>query len=139
MLDQRTIDADEDRLRAAAASLPDRERAAFYREARRRLRDPDTYAVLNWFFMVGLHHFYLGRYGRGLLDIGLVAAGIMSMIAGYVPVGLAAIMLVFILELRALFRSQVIVQAWNNGLQRQLLREYGVDPDALAPGVGRDR
>jgi len=139
MLDQRTIDAEEDRLRAAAASLPDRERAAFYREAQRRLRDPDTYAVLNWFFMVGLHHFYLGRYGRGLMDIGLVAAGIMLMMSGHVLVGLAAILVVFVIELQALFRSQVIVQAWNNGIQRQLLREYGIDPDASAPDVGRDR
>lgn len=139
MLDQRTIDAEEDCLRAAVASLPDSERAAFHREARRRLRDPDTYAVLNWFFMVGLHHFYLGRYGRGLLDIGLVAAGIGLMIGGHLLVGLGAILVVFILELQALFRSQVIVQAWNNGLQRQLLGEYGIDPDTLAPGVGRDR
>lgn len=139
MPDQRAIDAEEDRLRTAAAGLPDRERAAFYREARRRLRDPDTYAVLNWFFMVGLHHFYLGRHGRGLLDIGLVAAGIGFMVAGHVLLGLGLVLVVFILELQALFRSQVIVQSWNNRIQRQLLREYGVDPDASAPGPGRDR
>lgn len=139
MPDQREIDAEEDRLRAAAAGLPDRERAAFYREARRRLRDPDTYAVLNWFFMVGLHHFYLGRYGRGLLDIGLVVAGIGLMIGGHMLAGLGPILVVFILELQALFRSQVIVQAWNNRIQRELLREYGVDPDASAADVGQNR
>lgn len=139
MPDQRAIDAEEDRLRAAAAGLPDRERAAFHREARRRLRDPDTYAVLNWFFMVGLHHFYLGRHGRGLLDIGLVAAGIGLMISGHVLVGLGPILMVFILELQALFRSQVIVQAWNNRIQRQLLREYGVDPDASVANPGHTR
>ncbi len=139
MLDQRTLEAEDDRLRAAAAGLPDNERAAFHREARRRLRDPDTYAVLNWFFMVGLHHFYLGRHGRGLLDIGLVAAGIGLVIGGQILFGLAAIMVVFILELLALFRSQVIVQAWNNRIQRQLLREYGIDPDAPAAGPGQDR
>lgn len=139
MPDQRTIDAEEDRLRTAAASLPDRERAAFYREAQRRLRDPDTYAVLNWFFMVGLHHFYLGRYGRGLLDIGVVAAGIMLIIGGHMLAGLGSILVVFVLELQALFRSQVIVQVWNNRIQRQLLREYGIDPDASAPDAGPDR
>jgi hypothetical protein len=139
MLDQRTIDVEEDRLRTAVASLPDSERAAFHREARRRLRDPDTYAVLNWFFMVGLHHFYLGRYGRGLLDIGLVAAGIGLMIGGHVLVGLGAILVVLVVELQALFRSQVIVQAWNNGIQRQLLREYGIDPEARATGATGSR
>ncbi len=139
MLDQRAVEAEEDRLRAVAAGLPDKERAAFHREARRRLRDPDTYAVLNWFFVVGLHHFYLGRHGRGLLDVGLVAAGIGLMIAGQVLFGLAAILGVFILELQALFRSQVIVQAWNNRIQRQLLHEFGIDPDASAAGPKQDR
>lgn len=137
MPDQRAIDAEEDHLRAVAARLSDQERAAFYREARRRLRDPDTYAVLNWFFMVGLHHFYLGRYGRGLLDIALVAAGIGFMMIGHVLIGVGAILVVFILELQALFRSQVIVQAWNNRVQRELLQEYGVDPDAAGPEQGR--
>lgn len=132
MPDQRAIDAEEDRLRAAAARLPDGERAAYYREARRRLRDPDTYAVLNWFFIVGLHHFYLGRHLRGLFDIGLVAAGIGLMINGHVTPGVAAVVLVLLLEMQALFRSQGIVQAWNNRIQRQLLYEYGVDPDAAA-------
>ena len=139
MLDQRAVDAEEDRLRAAAAGLPDKERAAFYREARRRLRDPDTYAVLTWFFMVGLHHFYLGRHGRGVLDIGLVAVGIGLMIGGHVLAGLGPILAVFILELQALFRSQVIVQAWNNRIQRELLREYGVHPDASAADPDQNR
>jgi hypothetical protein len=139
MDDRRAIDAEEDRLRAAAARLPDSERAAFYREARRRFRDPDTYAVLNWFFMVGLHHFYLGRHLRGLLDIALVAGGVALMIAGHGLAGLTAVLVVFVLELQALFRSQVIVQAWNNRIQRALLREYGMDPDAPVADPGRDR
>lgn len=54
-----TVEAEEERLRARARALPDRERAAFHREATRALRDPDTYGVLNWFLVVGLHHFYL--------------------------------------------------------------------------------
>lgn len=138
MLDRRAIEAEEDRLRAVAAGLPDLERAAFHREARRRLRDPDTYAVLNWFFMVGLHHFYLGRHGRGLLDIALVAIGIALMVGGHVLIGFGAILVVIILELQALFRSQVIVQAWNNRIQRELLREFGVDPDASSAGPGHN-
>lgn len=139
MPDQRAIEAEEDRLRAVVAGLPDKERAAFHRQARRRLRDPDTYAVLNWFFMVGLHHFYLGRHGRGLLDIALVAAGIGLVIGGHTLPGLGAIGVVFILELQALFRSQVIVQDCNNRIQRELLHEYGVDPGASAAGPGQDR
>ncbi|WP_070989020.1 hypothetical protein [Halofilum ochraceum] len=139
MLDWRAVEAEEDRLRAAAAGLPDQERAAFHREARRRLKDPDTYAVLNWFFIVGLHHFYLGRHGRGLLDVGLVAAGIGLMVEGHVLAGLGPILAVLILELGALFRSQVIVQDWNNRIQRQLLRAYGADPDASAADPGHNR
>lgn len=76
MLDRDSVEAEEEQLREAAAALPDEQRRGFYREVKRELKDPDTYAVLNWFFLVGLHHFYLRRWGRGLLDIGLVIAGI---------------------------------------------------------------
>jgi len=130
MLDRRAVEAEEERLRALVARLPDERRAAFHRASRERLRDPDTYAVLNWFFLVGLHHFYLGRHGRGLLDVGLVALGIGLIVAGYWMSGLIPIAAVLVIELYALFRSQVIVQDWNNRIQREILHEQGDNPHA---------
>ena len=124
MLKQDEVDAEEERLRARARELPEAERAAFHRESARVLRDPDTYAVLNWFFLVGLHHFYLGRWWRGLLDVALVAAGIALLLTGEPVAGAACIGLVLVVELGALFRAQIIVQAWNNDRLRRLLARH---------------
>jgi len=135
MISRRDVEAEHERLRELVAGLDDDRRAAFHRAARERLGDPDTYAVLNWFFIVGLHHLYLGRWARGLADIALVLLGLGLMIVGQ-PVGVVAIVAVAVLELYALFRSQVIVQDWNNRVRRRILREQGVDPGSAA---GDDR
>ncbi|MBA1149184.1 TM2 domain-containing protein [Ectothiorhodospiraceae bacterium WFHF3C12] len=125
MLKREAVEAEEERLREAAAALPDDKRRTFYREVKRELKDPDTYAVLNWFFLVGLHHFYLRRWGRGVLDLGLVLLGIVLLVMQQLVAGVALILLVAIVELWALVRSQVIVQDWNNQVYRQALRRFG--------------
>lgn len=127
MLKQDYVDAEEDRLKAAANALPADERRAFYRDASRTLKDPDTYAALNWFFLTGLHHFYLGRWGKGLLDLGIFILGIALIIAGDFLAGILLILLVTAIEFWALFRSQIIVQDWNNRIYRQLLKRYRPD------------
>lgn len=126
MLHQRDVDAEEERLRVQASALPSEQRKAFYRDVKRQLRDPDTYAVLNWFFLAGLHHFYLGRWGRGFFNLAVFLAGVALIILQQVWPGIALIVLVSAWELWALFRAQIIVQNWNNQLYRRLLRRYGV-------------
>ena len=126
MLNQREVDAEEERLRALAQSLPDARRNAFFLEAKERLRDPDTYAALNWFFLAGLHHFYLGKWIKGLCNLAVFVAGIVLMFARSVWLGLGLILLVSVWELWALFRAQIIVQDWNNRLYRDLLKRYGM-------------
>ncbi|MAT52813.1 MAG: hypothetical protein CMK32_16675 [Porticoccaceae bacterium] len=123
MLHQRDVDADEERLRTAVAALKDEQRRVFYERARNRLRDPDTYAALNWFFLAGLHHFYLGRWWLGLLDLGVFLLGVVLIVAGLVWPGIGLILCVSVLELWALFRAQIIVQDWNNRIYRSLLAE----------------
>ena len=123
MLHQRDVDAEEERLRTAVAALKDEQRRVFYERARHRLRDPDTYAALNWFFLAGLHHFYLGRWWLGLLDLGVFLLGVVLIVAGLVWPGIGLILCVSVLELWALFRAQIIVQDWNNRIYRSLLAE----------------
>lgn len=126
MLNQREVDAEEERLRELADALPDEQRKAFYRDVKRQLRDPDTYAALNWFFLAGLHHFYLGRWSRGLFNLAVFLIGVALIIVQLVWPGIALMVLVSGWELWALFRAQVIVQDWNNQLYRRLLSRYGV-------------
>lgn len=82
-------------------------------------------------------YFLFRSHGPGAIDIALVTAGIGLIIGGDVLIGSGPILAVFILELQALFRSQLIVRALNNRIQCQLLREFGADPDASADRAGR--
>jgi len=114
------VQARDEQLRRRIRALPEAERKAFYAAYRRRVKDPDTYAVANYFFLAGLHHFYLGRYLRG-------AANLLAMLAGGALVarepiaGLTVIGAVIALELPALFRSQIIVEDHNLCLGEALL------------------
>ncbi|MCL1484472.1 MAG: hypothetical protein MH208_08940 [Marinobacter sp.] len=65
MLKQEEVDAEEESLRKAARELSEEQRAEFYRQAGKVVKDPDTYAALNWFFIAGLHHFLSGALAMG--------------------------------------------------------------------------
>jgi len=124
MLKQDEVDAEEEALRKAIRELSDDQRREFYGRAGKAVKDPDTYAVLNWFFVTGLHHFYLGRWQRGLIDIGALIIAIGCFLVGLIWFGVILLVVVYSWELWELFRSQIIVQDWNNHLYRKLLRQY---------------
>ncbi|MGO3296966.1 TM2 domain-containing protein [Marinobacter sp.] len=124
MLKQEEVDAEEESLRKAIRELSEERRAEFYRQAGKSVKDPDTYAALNWFFVAGLHHFYLGRWQWGLIDLGALFVAIGCFLAGLIWPPVVLLLTVYSWELWQLFRSQVIVQDWNNRLYRDLLRCY---------------
>lgn len=59
----------EEAHRQRERELPPDHLLAYRREINRRVKDPDTYAVLVYGIGFGLHHFYLGRFGLFLLDL----------------------------------------------------------------------
>jgi len=124
MLKQTDVDAEEESLRRAIRELPDDRKSEFYQSVQKAIKDPDTYAALNWFFVVGLHHFYLGRWGRGLIDLCSLFIALGLFMSGMVWAGAILLSVVYIWELWELFRSQIIVQDWNNRLYRQLLSRF---------------
>ena len=98
----------EEHLREQIRQLSDEQRKHYYRLERQQLKDPDTYAVLNYFFIAGLHHFYLGRTNRGLINIALMVVGLL-LLPLFAPLGVILLITVFIVELPQLFKSQRIV------------------------------
>lgn len=122
MLNQQQVDAEEEQIREQVAALPDEQRKEFYQQLKPLLRDPDTYATLNWCFLAGLHHFYLGQWGRGLLNLLVFIVGATLLFTPLLPLGIAMLVLISVIELWALFRAQIIIQHWNNQLMRQLLQ-----------------
>lgn len=134
--EREALEEEKERLRALASALPDEQRQAFYRDVGRRLKDPDTYAAVNWSLVVGLHHFYLGRWLRGLADVLAVVVGVLLIplapVAGYGLIGI-----VLLVELIALFRSQAVVLAHNNAVYRDALLRHGVDPTGDGRSLAR--
>ncbi|WP_332874929.1 TM2 domain-containing protein [Psychrosphaera ytuae] len=119
MLSMDELKQEEDAIRKEITALPDAKRKEYYRLEDKRIKDPDTYAVLNYFFLAGLHHFYLGNELKGILNA-------MAMLIGIILFGMfgwVLILIVLIIELPQLFRSQTIVQAHNNKVMRETLNE----------------
>ena len=121
MLKQKEVDAREEDIRLAVRELSDEQRKTFYGRAEKELKDPDTFAVLNYLFIAGLHHFYLGRWIRGLINLAVFGAGIYLMVLEQWRNGLIVIGIITLLELYALFRSQIIVKHYNNRISEEIL------------------
>jgi TM2 domain-containing membrane protein YozV len=122
MLTSEQVLETEERLRKCVRVLPDDKRLAFFKEAEQRLKDPDTYATLNYLFIAGLHHFYLGKWARGLFNIIVFLAGVVMLFTPLTIIGILLIAVITVVELYALFKSQVIVQAHNNRIMEQIYR-----------------
>lgn len=123
MLDREQVAREEEQLRIEVRNLSEQQRVAYYSRFEQEVKDPDTYAVLNYLFITGLHHFYLGKWLRGAVNLALFIVAVILMFTGLIWIGVALIAVVTIFELYALFRSQVIVQHHNNLLMRRLMSE----------------
>lgn len=115
---------EEEQLREKIAQLNPEQKKQYYAFEVEQVKDPDTYAALNWAFLAGLHHFYLGKWQRGLLNLVLMLIGVVLWLSqvGIVP-GAILIALVFVIELPQLFNSQNIIHHYNNQLMKRLLKE----------------
>ncbi|OQW41786.1 MAG: hypothetical protein A4S08_12080 [Proteobacteria bacterium SG_bin4] len=133
MKNKQAIEQDEERIRKMVRELPDDKRLWFFREAEKQLKDPDTYATLNFLFIAGLHHFYLGKWVRGFINLGVFLAGAVMLFTSLSGVGLLLLIAVMVIELKALFQSQTVVQDYNNGVMERIYREITARKEAL-PG-----
>jgi len=117
------VEEEQDQIRRQLRELTDEQRLIYYKLVEKKLKDPDTYATLNYIFIAGLHHFYLGKWGLGLINITVFWGGVACLFAKYIEIGVALILGIIIFELYELFRSQTIVQHHNNILSQELIRE----------------
>lgn len=121
-LDAKQVAEEEEAIRLTVRELSEPQRLAFYEAFSEQLKDPDTYAMLNYFFLTGLHHMYLGNYTRGAINMSLLLVGIVLAVSGAAMFGGLIIVFIISVEMMALFRSQVVVQDHNNKLSRKILR-----------------
>lgn len=120
-LNAEAVAAHEEDLRLRVRELPDATRQAYYAAFKREYKDPDTYAVLNWMFLAGLHHMYLGHYLRGAVNLVLMLGAIILLFSPLAALGVLIVLLILGVELMALFRAQTVVADHNNEVAEQIL------------------
>ena len=117
------IQAEEERIRQWVRELPDDKRMAFFKQAEKSLKDPDTYATLNYLFIAGLHHFYLGKWIRGSINLLIFVAGVLCIFTGLTGLGILILIAISAVELKALFKAQLVIQDYNNRVMQAIYRE----------------
>ncbi|GAB2658456.1 hypothetical protein [Vibrio panuliri] len=109
------LEQKEEELRKRVNALPEAQKKAFYARQTKELKDPDTYASLNWFFLGGIHHCYLGKYSLFAIEFVLLIVSVIGLIMGNMY-ALIIIGLLVIYELPQLFYSQRIARQHNYNL-----------------------
>lgn len=79
----KSLRLEENKLRDQISRLPLEKKRHYYNLEEDNLKDPDTYAALNWLFIAGLHHFYLGRWKRGSINLILMMLGTLLLLTGH--------------------------------------------------------
>ena len=123
MLNKNVVMEQQEQIRRQVRELPDEARASYYKQSDKTLKDPDTYATLNYIFVAGLHHFYLGNWPLGLINILVFWGGILFAVYGFIEIGIALILGIVVFELYELFRSETIVQHHNNEVGQKLITQ----------------
>jgi hypothetical protein len=117
-----TLEVKEDRLRQQVNKLSDDKKKAYYKALSHRLKDPDTYASINYFFIGGFHHFYLGKYKIFAIEFTLLVMSILGFIFVH-QYAIYLILLIAVYELPQLFFSQKIARQYNYDVSLQLYHE----------------
>lgn len=118
------VAARETALRERVRALGDADRSRYWHRLTPQLKDPDTYAVLDWILLAGLHHLYLGHWLAGSVNLAAMLGGI-ALLRVRPEIGCGLIALVLVAELPALFRSQIIVADHNLRLGEAIVAELG--------------
>jgi TM2 domain-containing membrane protein YozV len=123
MKSKEAIQEEEERIRKLVRGLPDDKRLLFFQQVEKNLKDPDTYATLNYLFIAGLHHFYLGKWIRGSINLFIFLMGVALLFTGLAIIGVLLLIAITLVELKALFKSQIIIQDYNNNVMAAIYRE----------------
>ncbi|MCL1062152.1 TM2 domain-containing protein [Shewanella benthica] len=121
-MSRKTLVAQEEVIRLKVRQLSPEQRKNYHKHELEYLKDPDTYAVLNWCFIAGFHHFYLGKLVRGTVNLSLFILGLILLFTIESPwFGLSVYALVFLLELPQLLNAQNIIHQHNNQVMQSCL------------------
>jgi|SRR5690606_9446677 len=123
MFSEKELNLEESDLRQQIAGLDAAGQERYHQCATAALKSPATYALLNWFFLLGAHHFYLHRWLRGLLNLAITAAALYLLITQDARTYAGILLLaVAIVEVPQLLNYEHIVHAYNIRTMRSCLK-----------------
>jgi TM2 domain-containing membrane protein YozV len=124
MFSEKELNLEEHELREAARTLPAGLKHQYQLLELRYLKRPATYTRLNWVFPLGLHHFYLGRWVRGSLNLSLSATGLWLMAASDLQAyGGMILLLVLVIDIPQLLNARHLVHSHNNRIMERCLKQ----------------
>ena len=130
MFSQKELNLEEHQLRERVHALTAEERDRYHQLEIPRLRQASTYVMLNTLFPLGIHHLYLGRWGRALLNITLTLAAVLTALVrapwDTQPNYFLALMMILamvIIEVPQLMNARLLVQSRNNRVMEQSLKQ----------------
>jgi hypothetical protein len=120
MFSEKELNLEEHQLREQIRQLSPAEQAFYDQLEIPRLKQANIYIRLNLLFPFGVHHFYLHRWGRGVLNLMLTLGAIMSA-TGFNPwhvrnllLALMLLLAMVIIELPQLMNARLLVHSRNN-------------------------
>jgi len=130
MFSQKELNLEEHQLRERINALTAEERARYDALEIPRLRQASTYQLLNILFPLGIHHMYLGRWGRAALSLLLTLSAIFSAF-GFNPwsegpdflVAFMLLLAMVIIEVPQMMNARLLVQSRNNRVMTQCLEQ----------------
>jgi len=115
MFSEKELNLEEHELREQIRSLPDNQRAFYLKRESAGLKNPERYLLLNRLFPLGLHHFYLARWGRGILNSGLTISGLVLLLGtDQVVFGLMLLTAMVFVEIPQLLNARHLVHSRNS-------------------------
>jgi TM2 domain-containing membrane protein YozV len=124
MFSEKALNLEEHELRERIRDLPPPGRQLYDELELAGLKDPDHYLRLNWLFPLGLHHFYLGRWERGVINLGLtVSALVLLSSAGMTLYGSMLLVAMVFIEIPQLLNARHLVHSRNNSIMASCLRK----------------
>ncbi|OGT73708.1 MAG: hypothetical protein A3H44_09320 [Gammaproteobacteria bacterium RIFCSPLOWO2_02_FULL_57_10] len=126
MFSEKELNLEETDLREQVALLSESQQQEYARLEKAALKSPGTYALLNWLFLLGAHHFYLHRWVRGVINLVLTLASLyLLVVEDSRTTGGALLLAVAIIEIPQLLNYEHLVHAFNIRTMRHCLRRAG--------------
>jgi len=124
MFSEKALNLEEHELRERIRDLPAPGRQLYDKLELAGLKDPAHYLRLNWLFPLGLHHFYLGRWERAVMNLGLtVSALVLLSIQDMTLYASMLLVAMIFIEIPQLLNARHLVHSRNNAIMAACLRK----------------